>query len=276
MMNLARLLFALTLVGTAGCGSARDVETEAGSATNPRCERVTEFAEALRDTGLVIDYQPSRSPSSLASRSDVVLAGTLTGEFAHRDALPDEPITSWVAFEVEVTGTAQGSVAVGDRVYVAVPYSPTHRPAPDYEKSIVPGVDVVVFAKELPDPPAELFVGIEGFATACEGARPIGLIGTSPDWRSATTLAALFDSSNEPTSQAEVTLWHCGIETITFEDRKWEVPNDEEPFDGTNAPSSFAGRGAIERVSADELRYVDQSGVILRFVPDDGTDPPCA
>jgi hypothetical protein len=275
-MDLARLLCALTLVGTAACGSDRDVQTEVGAPVDPLCERVTAFADALENTGIVYDYEPSASPSNLATRSDVVLAGTLTGEFAHREEQPDEPAMSWVGFEVEVVDVAQGSVEVGDRVYVAVPYNPAHRPASDYEASVVAGVDVVVFAQELADPPAELFVGVEGFATACEGEPPIGLVGTSSDWRDATTLAALFESADQPTGRAEVTLWHCGIDTITFEDRVWEVPNGEEPFDGTNAPGSFVGRGTIERVRADELRYVDESGVVLRFVPDDGTEPPCA
>ena len=50
------------------------------------------------------------------------------------------------------------------------------------------------------------------------------------------------------------------------------MPKDEEPFDGTNVPRSFAGVGTIERVSPDELRYLDDSGVVLRFVLDDGTE----
>jgi hypothetical protein len=82
-------------------------------------------------------------------------------------------------------------------------------------------------------------------------------------------------STRRATQPVEVRLWHCGIDTITVDDRRWEVPNHEEPFDGTSAPESFAGRGTIERVAPDELSYVDDSGLRLRFVPDDGVEPPC-
>lgn len=275
MMNPARMLCALAILAAAACGSDADVKTNASSPTESNCDRVTEFADALVDTESA-DYQPSASPATLATRSDVVIAGRLTGELAHRDARTDEPVTSWIAFEVEVTKVAHGSPEVSDAVYVAVPYDPSHRPASGYEELVVPGLEVVVFAQELPDPPAELFVGAEGFATACDDGVAIGRLGSSPAWEEAGTLSALFTAAGEPTDRAEVALWHCGIETITVDDRRWEVPNDEEPFDGTNAPSTFAGAGTIERVDPDELRYTDDSGVVLRFVPDDNTEPPCA
>lgn len=269
------MLCGLALLAVAACGSDADVQTTVSAPTESDCDRISDFADALVDTGLDDDFQPSASPSTLATRTDVVIAGRLTGEFAHRDALPDEPVTSWVAFEVAVTKVAHGAAEVNDKVYVAVPYDPSHRPASGYEDLVDSGVEVIVFAQELSDPPAELFVGAEGFATACEDGPPIGRIGSSPAWKEAGTLPALFAAADEPTDSAEVTLSHCGIETIMFDDRRWEVPNDEEPFDGTNAPTTFAGAGTIERVNSDELRYVDESGVVLRFVPDDDTEPPC-
>lgn len=72
-----------------------------------------------------------------------------------------------------------------------------------------------------------------------------------------------------------VTLYHCGVNPLRYEGRDWEVPDAEQPFDATNAPPSFVGEGTIEQISADELRYTDASGLTLRFVPDDGTEPLC-
>jgi len=83
-------------------------------------------------------------------------------------------------------------------------------------------------------------------------------------------------SADRRADRIQVSLWHCGVEKITVDDQRWEVPNDEETFDSTNAPEAFSGRGTIERVAPDELRYVDDAGAVLRFVPDDGTEHPCA
>jgi hypothetical protein len=251
----------------------------ATAAAEQRCARISAFADALVDVGdpAFVDFdRSSESPSSLASRVAVVFAGRLTGAFAHRAAGADDPGTSWVGFEVEVDAVVQGALTAGERIFVAVPYDPAHRPSSHYEDSIVAGAEVVVFARELSDPPARLFVGNEGLATACDGGAPIGLVGNTSAWRGASTLRALLDAADAPAHRVEVGLWHCGINPITVDDRTWEVPTDEERFDGTNAPKSFAGVGTIERVSPDELRYVDDSGVVLRFVPDDGTEPPCA
>lgn len=90
---------------------------------------------------------------------------------------------------------------------------------------------------------------------------------TSDDTATTTTVVS---------SRSTVELWHCGISPLEFDGGLWEVPDGEEPFDGTNAPDSFAGEGTIERISDSELRYIDDSGVVLRFVPDDSTEQPCA
>jgi hypothetical protein len=97
----------------------------------------------------------------------------------------------------------------------------------------------------------------------------IGYLGLVP--------AATSSDPAEPGVPVEVTLWHCGIDTLTFEGQEWEVPNDDEPFDGTNAPAWFAGRGTIVRSDdGTHLVYTDETGFALTFVPDDGVEPPCA
>lgn len=268
--------FLLLLALLAACGSGQTPTLQARADGPPTCDEVTTFAEALADVGVTYDHQPSASPATLASRVDVVFRGHLTGGFEHRDARPDEPVTSWIGFEVAVAESLQGEAAVGERVLVAVGYNPQHRAAGAYEALVPAGAEVVVFAEELRDPPAELFIGVEGFATACEGARPLGRLGATAAWTEPATLERLLEVADSPSDRVEVVLWHCGIGSITVDDRRWEVPNEEEPFDGTNAPASFAGSGTIERVGPDELRYLDDSGVVLRFVPDDGVEPPCA
>ncbi len=75
--------------------------------------------------------------------------------------------------------------------------------------------------------------------------------------------------------RVRISLWHCGIEPIRYDGQLWEVPDGEEPFDETNAPDSVALTGTIQRISANELHYVDDSGISLRFGPDNGTEPNC-
>ena len=91
----------------------------------------------------------------------------------------------------------------------------------------------------------------------------------------ADVVATSTSNPNGPIS-VEVTLYHCGVEPIWFDGRAWEVPEETGPFDATNAPEEFVGRGTIEPFGGESLRYVDESGIVLFFVPDDGVDLGCA
>ncbi|MBB2903341.1 hypothetical protein FHR75_004183 [Kineococcus radiotolerans] len=72
----------------------------------------------------------------------------------------------------------------------------------------------------------------------------------------------------------QVSLYHCGVEPLVLDDTTWEVP--QPPFDGTNAPASFTGSGSVVR-DGKVLRYTDEAGALLTFVPDDGVQRPlCA
>lgn len=66
-----------------------------------------------------------------------------------------------------------------------------------------------------------------------------------------------------------VTLYHCGVNPTEFEGRTWAVPQSLVPFDATNAPDSFVGRGTVARVREEEALYVDESGVEIVFWPQD-------
>ena len=80
-----------------------------------------------------------------------------------------------------------------------------------------------------------------------------------------------------PGSRAVVTLWHCGIEPLDHDGRTWEVPLGQQPFDATNAPEKFLGTGTVAPDGPGALLYTDDSGIELRFEPEDTEpDPPCA
>ena len=263
-----RRLAALLLLAAA-CGSEPATEV---SASQPSCAEVEAFADALVDIGITYDYDAAPTPAALTARADAVFTGTLTGGFASTEGDMERGDQSYVAYEVDVDRVITGEPA--DPTFVGVAYNPAANEPSRYEGAVVEGIPVVVFAHAAPEVPGGLAAAIEGLATACDGEAPMGRVG---DWDVA-TLDQLADAAaaEPPPGTAEVTLWHCGIEPIAYEGRTWEVPNDEEPFDATNAPASFAGRGDVERVGPEELRYTDESGVVLRFVPDDGTEPPCA
>jgi hypothetical protein len=72
--------------------------------------------------------------------------------------------------------------------------------------------------------------------------------------------------------QVSVSLYHCGVDPLIFKGKTWEV--SKPPFDDTNKPASWVGRGAVVEESLQELKYVDESGLVLHFVPGDGINPP--
>lgn len=73
------------------------------------------------------------------------------------------------------------SLDAGDEVYVSVDYNLAVMEADDFEQAIATGAQVVVFAHSTSDA-RELVADIEGFMTACDGAKPIGARGTVGAW----------------------------------------------------------------------------------------------
>lgn len=71
----------------------------------------------------------------------------------------------------------------------------------------------------------------------------------------------------------QVDLYHCGFLPLSYQGRIWEVPSPP-PFDDTNAPSTWQGRGVVTQVTDSRLVFRDESGVEVVFVPDDGIPPP--
>lgn len=96
-----------------------------------------------------------------------------------------------------------------------------------------------------------------------------------PDGRCAFEATLREPPPYEGQGRVEVSLYHCGIETVVFGGREWVVP--APPFDATNAPRDFVGEGRLTQTSEDEALYVDESGARITFRSLEGWHPPpCA
>jgi hypothetical protein len=63
----------------------------------------------------------------------------------------------------------------------------------------------------------------------------------------------------------EVSLYHCGFEELRHGDRRWVV--QEPPFDATNAPPEFVGKGTFAvQDGGEKAVYTDDSGIAVTFV----------
>jgi hypothetical protein len=88
----------------------------------------------------------------------------------------------------------------------------------------------------------------------------------------------LFSQGMEPQTlrqtwdRVEVTLYHCGVDPVEFGGREWVVP--DPPFDATNAPESFTGRGLFKQRSAVDALYFDDSGEVIHFQALEDWEPP--
>lgn len=78
-----------------------------------------------------------------------------------------------------------------------------------------------------------------------------------------------------PATRVQVSLYHCGFDPLVHNGKTWEIP--EPPFDATNAPEDWAGTGTITSMTERTLVFIDDSGIKVTFVPDDGSPLPlCA
>jgi hypothetical protein len=79
-----------------------------------------------------------------------------------------------------------------------------------------------------------------------------------------------------PDARVAVALYHCGFEELRHGDRRWVV--EDPPFDGTNAPLEFTGKGSFALNSDGETAvYTDDSGIAVTFtaVGEDWEFPLC-
>lgn len=71
----------------------------------------------------------------------------------------------------------------------------------------------------------------------------------------------------------QVALYHCGVLPTTFLGERWEVPDEEVPFDETNAPAEFVGTGVMALLTWEQAVYRDDSGIKIAFVPAEQVQP---
>jgi hypothetical protein len=72
-----------------------------------------------------------------------------------------------------------------------------------------------------------------------------------------------------PVADGQSVVWaHCGVLPIRFDGEQWKVRGGP-----LNAPSTFSGFGDLERRGS-ELRFTDDKGLELTFVPWDGQPDP--
>ena len=70
-----------------------------------------------------------------------------------------------------------------------------------------------------------------------------------------------------------MTLYHCGLNPISFRGRKWEA-GPAMLFDDTDKPAGWRGHGTVTEVGPARLLYRDDSGVEVTYLPDAEVVPP--
>ncbi|MEP6666357.1 MAG: hypothetical protein ABJA81_07925 [Nocardioidaceae bacterium] len=63
----------------------------------------------------------------------------------------------------------------------------------------------------------------------------------------------------------QVTLYHCGVNPVTYDGRSWKVPHPK--FDLTNFPDTFSGQGHFKLRGENTLVFTDEKGAKLVFKP---------
>jgi hypothetical protein len=91
----------------------------------------------LTDVGITYDYTGPRSPEEVAERSEVVLAGRLTGASEARRAPPEYPVSpsgtdplSSVGYEVVIDAVYKAPVELNPNELVWVDHNPTYEADP--------------------------------------------------------------------------------------------------------------------------------------------------
>jgi hypothetical protein len=83
---------------------------------------------------------------------------------------------------------------------------------------------------------------------------------------SAAVLLSVAGAGCGDANRVSVVLWHCGVAPIVYTSQVWDVAKPE-PFDWTNAPDNFRGKGSVQFLDPDTLLYTDDGGPTLTFKP---------
>lgn len=60
---------------------------------------------------------------------------------------------------------------------------------------------------------------------------------------------------------------HCWVEPVLFDGERWGLPFEKQFGWGGGEPESWQGSGVMERLSDDRVRYSDNGGAVLTFLP---------
>lgn len=308
-MSALRLvaLGALLLAGTS-CGDDARIATSrtdaaTGVATDPTCEEVEAFADALVDTGITYDYQPSQSPAELASLTDAVFGGRLTGRTTTTEltaAEGDLHARPFVGYEVEITRVVKGGPGLQEaaRVNVFVDHGGMQHRSNGSEDAVAPGASVAVLAFEHEELDG-LTASIEGFMTSCAAGPLMGWTGDQGEWASLQTtqqqvLDAVERSGTSSTTATSTTTTSTTSPSTTSPsttspssttsppDRPgatavWRVDDEDPPTTSSTSFSALVTRigcngGRTGEVYAPKLR-VDDDEIVVTFsveAPPDG------
>lgn len=62
---------------------------------------------------------------------------------------------------------------------------------------------------------------------------------------------------------------HCWVEPMLFDGERWGIPFEKQFGWGRGEPANWQGTGVMERLSEDRVRYSDDGGAVLTFLPAD-------
>lgn len=218
---------------------------------HPSCEDITRFADALDDTGIDYDQQPSFSPQDLADQSDAVFAGTLTGTVTQ--ARDEEYRMEYVGFEVEVADRFKSDGERTSDTVTVLLADGIQRPSDYWADLTAAGAPVLVFADappgSIPDAGTSVVAnGVEGIVTGCEDGPPLGLVGTQGDWPTFMTLADVTDALGPSTAdiESQVAVPENGASAQQLADGTpvWVVRHDDGTVSVVHAVSTHRPFGA--------------------------------
>jgi hypothetical protein len=164
-----------------------EVSPTAPGAVVASCEEITRFADTTNFTGITYDYTPSASPAALAEQSELVVAGTTTGDVEIIRGESGGDLDVVVTVEVSEVLRSRLPDPIGPTVDVHVPAS-NDGFASRAARATVEGIPVVAF---LTSGPRGLVPQVEGLVTACATGGLLGRVGTEGTWADVDSLDGL-------------------------------------------------------------------------------------
>ena len=286
----APVLVVLLLFGACGSAGATVVASGGGGS----CSSIDAFEEAIRNIGIVYNYQPSKSPQDLAQMSDAVVTGTLTG-VGEGPRIGVGPGTKRAVFTIDVDRVIARSAGpeIGETLAMGVQFNPAARSIADFEKAFPDGAMTVVFLSEYQ---GDWTPYLEGFWFACDENDEPGNGIVEPGWSVDSLDDLIVEVSNTPSVKPEpspttdefdseqledgrIRIWprsqdvadegtyrftvpHCGLDwMVDFDGSFWSAEHPEDYGEGNRYPFFYdSDAGTFTFVSPDEAIYEASTG----------------